>query len=1052
MTVTMPTPDPLLGSTIAGIRLDEKLGTGGMGSVYLGVQTGMARRVAVKILSEHLSSNAEYISRFRREAVTAGKLEHPNIVSVYDIGHEEGRYFIVMEYVEGQSLQRILDVVGALSPREAARLVVGVLRGLHHAHAAGIIHRDVKPGNVIVTKENEPKILDFGLAVAIDPRDKLTGTGSVLGTPLYISPEQAKGKPAETRSDIYSAGVMFYAMLTGRVPFSGHDPLAVLNMHLHENPVSPVNLNPRIPQALNDIVLKMLAKRVEDRHATAELAARDLQAFLDGKLVALPPRPAPRVIRRRAAPVGLIVGSILGIAFLYAMVRPSSSPPPAAAPPPTVRTLSGPDLEMAEVREKTDAILGAATRDGPKDFAVYPHSLGELAKLAGRYANRKDVVAVVDGARKNLVAEADRIAREHETQLRPRLLSARGQGDVYLMREIYREFPRPFLEITDTGRSIGAEIRDNEERVAKRIDADIESVSRLIEADEFDVVRERLKRLGDVVPPERRKQVSELGETTTAAEAERRLQLIPRLMADVAELDKLVASLLERRQSDEAWNAILGLVERQGPTKLAATLVRIASIPQATLRSIVPSTVTEEEIDSVLGRFEAEGFAKDEDWPSHRVRWLCEDVLRREWIRRRAERGIQRLVGVEVTLRSFGGAKGKIAAGSPPTLQAGAGPAQAVVVDQLEAGDQVYFAAAAAVGPENPVETVFKSADHKRFAIAAAAAHRYAPVPGRFTEALRWMEQGRVLGMRVPAPRMAALEEAARLERDQVARDMLGKALDHAAGGRFDKAHEELDRAVKEHEDRSHGALVGAVARDLRARFLLAEAEDDAKGSRWGKALAVLRKLRSGFPAYAPERATSLFHKALLNAGSWASWPMATPNAASKTWSWDGKSTGTRPPARMEGGQIVLVDVGGFRALYLERPKTAGATGIRARIRINQTQQSFEAGFHFDAKEPTADLRRFLLRSTNRAEAGTRREGRWTMDEDQDVKPAIAAKEWYEIAIVSDGTETVFFFGPAGSPQGVLTLPGGLDPKAGFGLWANVDTTFADIQVRDAKP
>ncbi|HKS17076.1 MAG TPA: hypothetical protein VJU16_07170, partial [Planctomycetota bacterium] len=132
--------------------------------------------------------------------------------------------------------------------------------------------------------------------------------------------------------------------------------------------------------------------------------------------------------------------------------------------------------------------------------------------------------------------------------------------------------------------------------------------------------------------------------------------------------------------------------------------------------------------------------------------------------------------------------------------------------------------------------------------------------------------------------------------------------------------------------------------------------------------------------------------------------------------------------------------------------KTSGATGIRSRIRVNQTQGTYEVGFHFDAKEPTADMRRFLVRSTNRGEAGSRRDGRWAMDEDFDLKPAMAVREWYEIAIVSDGTETVFFFGPPGSPQGLLTLPGGLDPKAGFGLWANVDTTFADIQVKDAKP
>ncbi|HEU4339612.1 MAG TPA: protein kinase [Planctomycetota bacterium] len=1044
----MTDPDPLLGATIGGIRLDEKLGTGGMGAVYLGVQTSMSRRVAVKILSQHLSSNAEYISRFRREAVTAGKLEHPNIVSVFDIGHEGGLYYIVMEYVEGQPLQRIIDAVGAVAPRDAARLVAGVLRGLHHAHEMGIVHRDVKPGNVIVTKENEPKILDFGLAIAIDPRDKLTGTGSVLGTPLYLSPEQAQGRAAEPRSDIYAAGVMFYALLTGRVPFSGQDPLAVLNMHLHDTPVSPTNLNPRIPQALNDIALKMLAKRPEDRHATAELAARDLQTFLDGKLLALPPRPAPRVVRRRAAPVGLIVGVIMGIAFLFLVMKTKAPPDESAAPPPVSRPPPGPDPDLAEAREKADAILAVASRDGPRDYAIYPDSVHQMTKLAGRYANRRDIGAVIEAARKNLVADAERHAREHESQVRRKIANA--SGDVYQMREIYREFPKPFLEITETGRAIAKAIRDNEERVATRIQADFESIPRLCDADEFDHARAKLNRLGDVVPVELREKVGQLRDQAVAAEAERRLQLIPQLVAQIVEIEKHAASLLERRQSDEAWNAILGFVETHPPTKLAATLVRISTIPHATLRSIVPSTVTEEEIDSHLGRFETE--ATGDEAPSHRVRWLLEDVLRREWLRRRADRGIKRLAGTEVTLRSFGGIKGKLTAGSPPSVDPGNGPAQSIIVDQLEARDQIYFAAAAAVEDDDPVATVFKSSEHKRFALAAAAVQRYTPAPDRFSEALRWMEQAKILGMRVPPPRIAALEEAARQERNQIARDLLGRAIDHAAGGRFEKAHEELDRAVKDHEDRSYFPLLDSVGRDLRGRFWLSEAEDDAKNSRWAKALAVMRRLRTASPGFQPERATPLFHKALLNAGAWASWPMGAVNASSKIWTWEGKTTGTRPSARLEAGQILLTDVGGFRPLYLERPRTSGATGIRARIRVNQTQQTFEAGFQFDVKEPAQDLRRLLVRSTNRLEAGSRREGRWAVDDDEEVKPPVALKEWYEIAIVSDGTETVFYFGPAGAPLGVITLPGALDPKAGFGLWANVDTTFADIQVRDARP
>jgi predicted Ser/Thr protein kinase len=625
----MTEPDPLLGSTIGGIRLDEMLGTGGMGTVYRGFQTGMARVVAVKILSEHLSSNAEYISRFRREAVTAGKLEHANIVTIYDIGHEGGRYFIVMQYVEGRSLQRILDVVGPLPPREAAGLMVGVLRGLQNAHAAGIVHRDIKPGNIIVTKENEPKILDFGLAVGLDPRDRVTGTGSVLGTPLYISPEQARGKPPEPRSDLYSTGVMFYALLTGRVPFSGQDPLAVLNMHIQEKPVSPMNLNPRIPQALNDIVLKMLAKHPEERHPNAEAAARDIQAFLDGKLLALPPRPAPRLVRRQAAPVGIIVGVVLGLIFLVGLAKLSKSPPTDPPAPPKVQgTPSGPDPELVEVREKAEAILAVASKDGARDYAVYPHSMGELNRLAARYANRKDSAAVLDAAKKTLTDAAERFARTHEAEIRPRVVMARAEGDVYLMRELLREFPRPFLDLTETGRAVAREIKETEVLIGKRIAADLESIPRLIDADEFDGARARLKRLGDVVPPELRSRVAELLAQTDAAEAERRLQLIPRLLGQIAAHEQLLSSLLDRRQSDEAWNLVLGFVESHPPTKLAASLVRMTAVPIATLRRVVPSTETEEVIDSLLLRFEAEDPAKDEDLPPNRLRNLCEDILR----------------------------------------------------------------------------------------------------------------------------------------------------------------------------------------------------------------------------------------------------------------------------------------------------------------------------------------------------------------------------------------------------------------------------------------
>src|SRR5262245_3133783 len=223
------TADPLIGKTLEKVRILEKIGAGGMSSVYLAEHLGLGKKVAVKILPSHLSCDPEYVARFRREAETSSRLQHPNIVGVYDIGVDDERYFIVMEWIEGVSLQTVIDTLGKLDPRDTARVAIGALKGLHHAHQAGIIHRDIKPDNILITGKNEAKLLDFGLAIETEESQKLTAAGTVVGTPFFISPEQARGHKAEIRSDIYSLGVTLYNMVTGRVPFSGQNALAILN-------------------------------------------------------------------------------------------------------------------------------------------------------------------------------------------------------------------------------------------------------------------------------------------------------------------------------------------------------------------------------------------------------------------------------------------------------------------------------------------------------------------------------------------------------------------------------------------------------------------------------------------------------------------------------------------------------------------------------------------------------------------------------------------------------------------------------------------------------
>ena len=210
--------DKMIGRSVGKCRLLKRLGRGGMGDVYLGTHAEMNKTVAIKILPPDLTRNEELLQRFRREAESAARLEHPNLVEVYDIGEENNLHFIVMAYVEGMNLQELLDDAKKLEPREAARIAFEVCRGLTAVHADGIIHRDIKPANILISSKGEVKIVDFGLAFDAEDKTTLTVAGAVMGTPWYLAPEQAEGKRADPRSDLYSLGVCLYLLVTGVRP------------------------------------------------------------------------------------------------------------------------------------------------------------------------------------------------------------------------------------------------------------------------------------------------------------------------------------------------------------------------------------------------------------------------------------------------------------------------------------------------------------------------------------------------------------------------------------------------------------------------------------------------------------------------------------------------------------------------------------------------------------------------------------------------------------------------------------------------------------------
>jgi eukaryotic-like serine/threonine-protein kinase len=274
------TPEVLLGR----YELGRLLGAGGMAEVFEGHDRLLARRVAVKILLAQYAHDPAFLARFRREAQSAASLSHPNIVGVYDTGSEADTWFIVMEYVDGRTLKDIIRAEGALYWARAAEVAADVAGALAVAHARGIVHRDVKPGNVMLTTEGKVKVMDFGIARATAV-PSITQTSAVVGTAQYIAPEQAQGLEVDARSDVYALGCCLYEMVTGQVPFTGPTPVAIAYRHVREDPTPPRALNPDVPVPLEQVCLKAMAKPPEDRYQTAVEMQRDLERVRVGEPV-----------------------------------------------------------------------------------------------------------------------------------------------------------------------------------------------------------------------------------------------------------------------------------------------------------------------------------------------------------------------------------------------------------------------------------------------------------------------------------------------------------------------------------------------------------------------------------------------------------------------------------------------------------------------------------------------------------------------------------------------------------------------------------------------
>jgi serine/threonine protein kinase len=378
----------VVGELIVGrYELEELVGSGGMSNVFRAHDRLLERTVALKILHEQYTRDADYVERFRREARAVAQLTHPNIVTVIDRGEQDGRQFIVFEYVEGQNLKE-LSAQGPLDPREAIRLALQVAHALSFAHERGLVHRDVKPQNVLLNDDGQAKVTDFGIARSLDVHG-VTQTGTVLGTSDYIAPEQARGQKVDPKTDIYSLGAVLYELLTGEVPFSGDNFVAVAMRHVSEPAPSVLDHRPDCPLRLDLAIQRAMAKDPADRFGSMNEFCAELEACVaelegrdgEGATMIVPPPPRPRRTRppreRRRFPVGIalivLLAALLVAGGAYLLLTNDSAknalPGLSSAPSKPVRLAGvlGYDPEGDNGDEHTD-VAGDAT-DGNPDTA-----------------------------------------------------------------------------------------------------------------------------------------------------------------------------------------------------------------------------------------------------------------------------------------------------------------------------------------------------------------------------------------------------------------------------------------------------------------------------------------------------------------------------------------------------------------------------------------------------------------------------------------------------------------------------------------------------------
>jgi hypothetical protein len=908
-----------------------------------------------------------------------------------------------------------------MDPKDAARIAAGMLRGLQHAHEEGVVHRDVKPDNVLITKGDEPKLLDFGLAIETETALQITKDGMVVGTPYYLAPEQARGQKATPLCDVYAAGVTLYYLLTGKRPFVGATALAVLNKHIHEPPVPPIKHKADIPKTLNDIVLKMMAKKPADRYQSAAAAAKDLEAYLKGKQVEVRvPVQLPlgldrlskkqQIIAAASAGVGLMVLVILLIAAFSGGKRDPdptaiNNPPP---PPPAGSPEADKLKECLEFESKHKDIYD----DYALVFTKYDQYIASTVSTDFAERGKAAKKAFFDYAEKRAVDELDKILKESDPYKRVRLLA---------------DYPRSLLTLTTIDKRVQRERTIAGGESETKYLSDEKKLDGLIRDGKFKEAGALLEVIIGLAVGPQRERLDRLKADLPRMEREYDDALLRRLTESFGAVHTSFSELLAKRDTLAAYNKVTkflkDVVDPAEKQRLRVPGVNYETIIHASTDAAFKDTIAQVPVTL------ATAFVTAQDTLSYRVLSSVQDALDVDFLVTAAYRGMRNLSNTTTEIRiATWNQTGRMLINPNVGLvfQPKGGVEKKVEPRQLNPEDLVMLAAAS---EGVTIDKMYESSD--LLARAIGTMYLYSTGPDRWAQAIRWFRRAEELGIQGLSYRLAGFRERGYQEvRDRIA---ASKALLDKKN--FDGAKQPL-AAVQAGWD--HDPVLKEQIGRAMAAILVAEVLHYERTRDYAKLKQAARTLRSSYAGlYREEDVFAPYAMALRLTGTWG----PAGSRLNDEWTWEGKAQGAPSPATDDSS----------RGLHLKpdttlefTPNTSrGVSGAVASLTVANTATSFATGIKFDASAKDGRYRKLVIHDTGEAalyESDGSKETRIAFASGKKLGPG----EWIEIAFVAEGGDLVCFV----AERPLFLVPATISTDRAIGLWTSADANFRLIRLR----